>query len=233
MKNLGILYAVFLGSFLAIGGFFLSYLFRKRKREENTYYHRSLRWFFFMFAMIWISTPVTGFYKWMEKPEVGGMLYTFIGGPFTYLHLVPAFYYFGWSFFPDKKLIRYLFIGIFTLISISALLAFWVYGFERPEIGFWGANQIPNKLASNILTFGLSLPGFLCILAELIKRYRKWKKTKDLQEKRLFGYAVGFLIYAVGGIFDALGSQDWIPLFSRGVLLISLLIFYISYSTEE
>ncbi len=118
-------------------------------------------------------------------------------------------------------------MGFFVVVDIAALFALARYGFTQPEIGYWGADVVPNALANNIFTFGIFLPGLICILVELVKRYMRMKRTKNLQENQMFGFALGFLIYAIGGIFDALGSiRSWMILLARSIIMLSSFVFY-------
>ena len=74
------------------------------------------------------------------------------------------------------------------------------------------------------------------MIIEFIRRLRNWRRTKDPTERQLFGFSLGLLIYAIMGIFDALGIvEGWLVLLVRIGVMFAPLTFYFfaSLGSEE
>ncbi|MBD3208245.1 MAG: hypothetical protein GF370_02215 [Candidatus Nealsonbacteria bacterium] len=233
MRNIGILYNAFVSLVIGVTGVGIFGSLRRKRQKKEIAYNEGLDYFCLLSGLVWLISSIGIFYNWLDRPEVGVTLYRWITGPLTYLHLLPAFQYLGWSFFKKSQKLRWLFNGFFSLMSVAAVIALELYGFSQPEMGYWGANVVPNKLANNIFTFGLFLPGAIFILIELIRKITSWMKDQGLKEKKLLGFAFGFFLYAAGGIFAGLGAQAWIVLLARISIMTALLVFYFSTTLDN
>lgn len=234
MKNIGIIYNSFVCFVIGLLGFAVFYLSRKKRKAKKINYGEGLDYFFLFLGIVWILSGIGTFFNWLGRPEIGRLMFKWFLGGFIYVHLVPAFYYFGWSFFEERKTIQKIFNLVFTAVSFAAVFTLAKYGFTQPEMTYWGADVVPNKSANNIFTFGLFLPGFIAIIIELVKRYKKLREKDGLRQKQLFGFALGFFIYAIGGVFDGLGSiRAWMILLARSIIMISLIVFYFSCTLDE
>jgi len=232
--NIGILYNTFVCLITGLVGFmvFLSLSKKRKKKEEEI--SKGLDYFSLFSALLWFASGVGTFSNWINRPEIGRTIYKYFTGPLVYIHLVPAFNYFGWSFFKESKKTRQFFNSLFIVISAIAVVTLALYGFQQPEMSYWGANVVPNDLANNIFIFGLFLPGLVCIMVELGKRVRRWNQKNNLENKRRAGLALGYFLYALAGVFDALGSaQAWMTLVARSGVMVSFLIFYFFVTLEE
>jgi len=231
--NTGILYNTFVCFVIGGTGLAVFYFLRKARREQEVGYNQSLDCFALFLGLIWVAIGARALFTWLELPVYDIWVYKWIIGPLTFLHLLPAFYYFGWSFFPDKKK-RWFFEGCFTLISLVAVAAFYRHGFSSPQLTYWGNNIVPNLVANNIFTFGMFVPGLLCIIVEVVRRYKKWKATGSFLEKKLLGFGIGFLAYAVAGIFETLiFTTGWRILLARIGIMVALLAFYLFATLEK
>lgn len=229
----GILYNIFVclvSGIVALNVFWLL----QRKGTQKKKYSSYLNHFSLFVGLIWLFVAVRLFFVWAERPALSVFVFRWIVGPLTYIHLLPGFYYFGWSFFDNKK-IRFCFNSLFTFIAMLAVVSFFMYGFVVPETTYWGNNIIPNKISNRLFTYGLFLPAVPCILIEVIKRFKAWRITNGNEEKQLLGFSFGFLFYSLAGIFEALiFTQGWPMLLARtGIMFTPLTFYFFSTIFEE
>lgn len=234
MRYIGILYSVFVCLTAGIVSLLVFHALVKKKREIKESYHLGLIYFCLMLGLLWISVGLGALFTYLGKVELRMIVHNILIGPLTYLHVLPIFYYFGWSFFPRNSKMKFLFDVVGTILVLTALFSHFKYGSERLELGYWGDNMVPHKITSQIFTFGVCLPAFLSIIVELIKRYRRWQKDKSLINKKLFGLSLGLLSYAVTGVLESqVFTEGWPLVMARVGVMIAPLILYFSFSIES
>lgn len=233
--NIGILYNSFVCFVSGFSSLLVFLSLRRIRKKEKVNYSQNLDYFLLFLGLLWVSVGTRIFVNWFNNLTLDNFFYQWFVGPLTYIHLVPAFYYFGWSFFSDKK-IRTLFNAFFTFMSSLAVLTHFLYKFERPELTYWGNNIIPNPLTNKIFIFGIFIPAIPCIIIETARRFKKWRKTGDLAERQLFGFSLGFLVYTITGFFEAvIFTQGWQIIIARICIMLVPLTFYLfsAFSLEE
>lgn len=234
MESTGIIYNSFVCFVMGFTGIMVFYLLQKKRKEESFDYHPGLDYFSLSLGMVWVMVGTRFFLMWLGEYEIALNLFKWVISPLSYLHLLPIFYYFGWSFFKDQKKIHFLFNTIFTIIAVSVVVSLFVFGFVEPEKDYWGSKIRSKEITTQLFAFGIFVPGLLCILIELVRRYRKWRETNSLLEKRLFGFSMGFLVYALTGLFEIIVFQEgWQVLLVRIGIMVAPFIFYFSATLEE
>lgn len=224
--SIGILYNTFVCLVIGIAGLVVFFLLQKNRKKMEKKYSQGLDYFSLLLGLLWIFVGLRNFFAWLNLPDLDIFVFRWFSGPLTYLHLIPLFYYFGWSFFRNTK-IRFLFNCISTLLVLFVVFTFFNYGFSPGELTSWGTDPEPNSLTNQLFIFSLFLPVFVFMVIEFIRRLRNWRRTRDVIERQLFGFSSGFLIYAVMGIFDALGIvQGWLVLLIRIGVMFAPLTFY-------
>ena len=233
MMYLGVLYNTFVCLISGFTGLSVFFTLRKMRKNRKVEYSESLDYFLLLLGVLWSLVGARLFLVWLGVIDLELFVYKWLVGPLTYIHLMPAFYYFGWSFFQNKKKIYFLFVGFFTVMALSSVFFLFKNGFTRPELTYWGNNIVPNKISNQLFTFGIFIPAVPCIVIELFRRSSRWRKSKSLIEKQLLGFNFGLLIYAMTGFFEALVfAQGWQMLLVRIGIMLSPLIFYLSATLE-
>lgn len=231
----GMLYNTFVCLVSGITSLVVFLLLRKTRKKKKREYSEGLDYFVLLLGLLWVFVGLRIFFAWLDKPDLDLFVFRWFSGPLTYLHLIPLFYYFGWSLFKNKK-IRLLSNIFFTSVALLTVFTFFKYGLMPGEVTYWGTDPIPNPLTNKLFVYGLFLPTFLFIIIDFIRRLRAWRRTGDPTERQLFGFTFGLSIYALIGVFDALAAvQDWRLLLFRIGIMVAPLIFYLSatWETEE
>ncbi len=231
----GVMYNVFVCFVLSLTGVVVFRFLRKERREQKSEYSAGIDYFSLLFGLMWGATGLGVLWAGSGQLELEAISFKWVLGPMVYLHLLPALYYFSWSLFKKKKW-RYLFNAVTTCAVFLAIATLFLYGFNRSEITYWGSTSIPNETTNNIFMFGVFIPAFICILIDFGKRLKAWRSTGDPLQRQLFGFSLGFLVYAVMGVFDALAfAQGWLMLLLRIGGMAAPLIFYFfaTLSREE
>jgi len=224
--NVGILYNTFICLVIGITSLVVFFLLQETRKKRVKQYSQGLDYFSLLLGLLWIFVGLRNFFAWLNLIDLDMFVFRWFSGPLTYLHLIPLFYYFGWSFFKNKK-VRFLFNTLSTFMVLIVVLTFFVYGFSLGKMTSWGTDPEPNSLTNKLFIFCLFLPVFLLMIIEFIRRLRNWRRTKDPIERQLFGFSLGFLIYAIMGIFDALGIiEGWLVLLVRIGIMFAPLTFY-------
>lgn len=224
----GMLYNTFVCLVTGFTSLMVFWLLRKIRKQRRKEYSQGLDYFLLFLGLLWILVGTRIFFAWSGRRDLDVFIFRWFTGPLTYIHLIPLFYYFGWSLFKDKK-IRLLFSGFFTVIALATVFTLFRYGLDPGELTYWGTDPIPNSLTNKLFTYGLFFPAFLLITVELVRRFRSWRRAGDPTERELFGFASGLLTYALIGVFDALAAaQGWIMLLLRIGIMLAPLIFYLS-----
>jgi len=233
--NVGILYNTFVCLVIGIASLVVFFLLQEARKKRVKQYSQGLDYFSLLLGFLWIFVGLRNFFAWLNLMTLDMFVFRWFSGPLTYLHLIPLFYYFGWSFFKNKK-VRFLFNTLSTAMVLIVVLTFFIYGFSFGKMTSWGTDPEPNSLTNKLFIFCLFLPVFLLMIIEFIRRLRNWKRTRDPMEKQLFGFNLGLLIYAIMGIFDALGIiEGWLVLLVRIGVMFAPLTFYFfaSLGSEE
>jgi len=228
MQVVGILYNILVCFITSMASLTVFFLLRKRRKEKEVKYSQGIDYFCLFLGLLWFFVSLGASFVWLGYLELDIQTFQWFSGPLIYLHLLPVFHYFGQVFFKGKKTSP-IFVGTFYIITALVLFAFFKGGVVAGEITYWGRDVKSNVLANQIFSYGIFIPGFLCVLIDFFRRIRQWKKTNILIEKQLFGFSSGLLVYCITGIFDATGlAQGWLLLLSRiGIMLVPL-IFYLS-----
>lgn len=234
MKNIGTIYNIFVCFVIGITGTAVFYLLQKRRKKGGLDYNQGLDYFSLLLGTVWGLVGIRFVLIYIGKHELALSLFKWIIGPLAYLHLLPLFYYFSWSFFKDKKNAQLIFNTFFTVIAALVVISLFVYGFEEPEIDYWGSKIKANDFTTGLFGVVVFMPGLFIILIELVRRYRRWKKSKSLAEKKLFIFSLGFLVYALTGLFEVIFYQrGWQVLLVRIGIMIAPFVFYFSATLEE
>lgn len=232
MNSPGILYSVFVCLTTGLTSVGVFYLLSQKKEEEKV--HPAISYFCLLLGLLWISVGLGALFTFLDRIDLRLAVHNFLIGPLTYLHVLPTFYYFGWSFFSKRKKVRLGFYFISTILVLASLFSHFIYEPERIELGYWGDNIVPHPITSNLFTFAVCLPAFVAIFIELIKRYREWQEEKTMINKRNFGFSLGFLAYAVTGVLESqVFTQGWPLLLARIGVMIAPLVFFFFSSLEE
>jgi len=232
--NIGMLYNIFVCLVTALISFGVFFQLRRMRKEKEPGYSQALEYFVFALGALWFFVGMRTFFAWKGSFEMDELIFQWISGPLTYLHLVPLFFYFGWSFFEGKKKFRSAFSILFSMVVLYTVYMFFKYGFEYGEVTYWGTDPTPDPRTNRVFMIFLFFPAFVFIIIDAIRRFVKWRKTKDVYERQLFGFTIGFLIYAVSGVIDALGGAEGLfILVSRIGTMLSPLTFYIFASLRD
>ena len=224
--SVGILYNTFVCLVIGITSLVVFFLLQETRKKRVKQYSQGLDYFSLLLGLLWIFVGLRNFFAWLNFLDLDVFVFRWFSGPLTYIHLIPLLYYFGWSFFKNKK-IRLLFNWISTLLVLFVVFTFFRYGFNPGELTSWGTDPEPNSLTNKLFIFSLFLPVFVFMIIEFIRRLRNWRRTGDAMERQLFGFSSGFLIYAITGIFDALGViEGWLVLLVRIGIMFAPLTFY-------
>lgn len=232
--SVGILYntfVCFISGLFSLVVFFRLREVRKKKQKE---FSEGIDYFTLLLGLLWLSVGVRTFFVWLGRLEMDRFIFKWLTGPLTYLHLIPLISYFTWSFFPKKKIIRLSLVGFFIVLTLIASWALFEFGFTPGEVYYAGTDHTPNEFSNNLFTFGIFFPLAIAILIEFVRRFKNWRATDDPAQRQLFGFSAGFLVYALMGIFDALGvAQDWMIVLVRIGIMVAPLTFYLSATWEK
>jgi hypothetical protein len=234
MQSIGMVYNASICFITGLTALVVFHQLSRIKKEKGKDFIRFVDYFVLLFGLVWILTGLGVIFVWLGRLELDSFVFKWFTGPLIYLHLIPAFYYFSWSFFGERKKLKLIFNTFFTLVIIFTVSTFWRYGFSASETTYWGRTLIPNEITNNIFTAAIFAPIFIFIIIEIIRKYRTWKRTGVYRERQLLGFNVGFLIYGLAGFFDALASaQGWLMLLARIGSMLPPLIFYLSAVWDE
>lgn len=236
MNNMhtGMLYNTFVCFVVGVGALIVFWQLRKvKKRKKKRGYSEGIDYFLLLYGLLWIFVGVRILFAWLGRPDLDMFVWRWFSGPMTYIHLVPLSYYFTHLFFKKRRLV----IGfdiVIALIAIVVLFTFFRYGSTAGEMTYWGTDPTPNDLTNKLFTYLQFLPVLLCVVADLIRRLRNWRRTGSPTERQLFGINLGLLIYAFAGIFDGLGlAQNWTLLLVRIGIMVSALVIYLSATSVQ
>ncbi|MBD3208076.1 MAG: hypothetical protein GF370_01300 [Candidatus Nealsonbacteria bacterium] len=231
--EIGILYNIFVCFISGFTGLAVFYFLQKRRKKEKIKYSQGLDYFSLFLGLVWILAGIRNIFVLIGRPDLNVFFSRWISEPLLYIHILPALYYFGWSFFQNNKKVGLLFDGFFTITVTAAVITCLIYGVIPGEITPWGMKNKPNPITDKIFTFGVFLPGAIIIIIEFLRRVNRLRKDKSRQEKQLFGFSLGFLIYVSTGALEVLVfSQDWLMLLARVAIMVAPLTFYWSATWE-
>ncbi len=230
----GVLYNVFLCFFISFTSIVVFFNLRKIRKEKKVEYTEHLDYFSLFLGILWGIIGLRKTFTLFNLHYINIFLFRWISGPFNYIHLLPAFYYFGWSFFRNRKKIHLLFNVFFTFTIFLTVFAFLKYGIVEGELTYWGSHHNPNEKANKLFIFTVFLPAFICIIANFISTFKKWRKTDSPLDRQLFGFSVGFFIYAITGVIDSLGIfTGWLILLVRIGMMLAPIVFYLSATWDD
>ena len=221
---------VFLGGSIALSVF--SKIRRLREIRERSY-SKGLDYFLLTFGILWISVAIRNLFFVLRYPEWDRWFWAWVTGPLTYFHILPLFFFFGWAFFKDRRGLNLAFKGFFSLAIILAVAFLFLFGFETVATE-WGTKHDANPYTDAVFTFAVYLPILILVICFLVQRFMIWGKTHALFDRQMFGFAIGFLVYALIAVLDGLAlvvGYGLILVRIAGTLLPSLIFYY--YVTEE
>ncbi len=234
MYTTGALYNIFVCFVIGFTSIVVFFNLRNARKEKNVKYSANLDYFSLSLGVLWLLIGLRKLFTLVGLNYLNVFLFQWVSGPFNYIHLLPAFYYLGWSFFENRKKIHFLFNVFFTLMILLAVFAFLKYGFVEGEVGYWGSHHDPNEIANKLFIFTVFIPAFICIILNIIQTLKKWKETGDATKRQLFGFSIGFLIYAITGIIDSLGVfKGWLILLVRIGMMLAPITFYLFATWED
>lgn len=232
--GIGVLYNAFVCLVIGITSLVVFFALRRKRKKKEVIYHEGIDYFSLFLGLVWLSVSARFFLLWFGYHQLSLFVFKWLIGPLSFFHLVPGFYYLGWSFFKNNRKIRLLFDGTFTLVALVALSFFFLYGFQESEPSYWGSKVKYDKLATNIFNFGFFVPGFLSIIIDMSRRFRGWKKTGSFKEKQLFGFSLAFFMYSVTGAFERMiFTEGWKMLLARIGIMTAPLILYFCATLER
>lgn len=195
---------------------------------------RYLSYFVGLYGILRILAAARGFFVFLgRQKDLGMMVWNWGTGPLTYLHLVPLAFFYGISFFPEKKNLKFLYTGLITVFITATLFTHFWYPSTPGEITDWGTRPKPYPLTKEMFSYLIFIPFTLSCLIDFFRRLNNWKQKKDPKEKQLFDINFGVLIYAVTGVFDALAiAEGWAFLLVRIGVMTSALVFYLAITSK-
>ncbi len=231
---IGTLYNVLVCFIAGLSGILVFFKLQALREEEEQRYSRGLDYFLLSFGVLWILVGVRNFFFWAGYGALDTLIWKWIVGPLTYLHLLPLFYFYGWSFFDRHRALYVLFVGTFTVITFFTVGVFFAYGFELSEMTYWGTKYDANPLTHSIFTYGIFIPALFCVFFDVLRRFKAWKEKKFFANKRLFAFNIGLLIYALVAVFDglAIARGETLLLVRIGIMVSALIIYFFATGTE-
>ncbi len=203
------------------------------RKEKSVGYGRGVDYFLLSFGILWILVATRIFFVWLGYPDLDWAMWRYVVGPLTYIHILPLFYFYGSLFF-NKKQYRIIFSSIFSIITLFAVAALFMHGFELAETTYWGTKYNANELTHQIFTYGMFVPALICVVTELLRRALIYRKGKKFSDKQLLGINSALLIYALVAVFDGLAiASGWTLLLVRIGIMVSALIIYFFITEEE
>lgn len=228
----GMLYNTIVCFIIGLANLIAFWLLRGIRKKQKVKYSEGIDYFVLLLGTLWILVGIRIFFAYLERPDLDMFMWNWFTGPMTYLHLIPLFIYFGWSFFGNSK-VRILFGGFFTLVILFTVFTLFRYGSTPGEVTFFGTKPVANDLTHKIFTFGIFFPIITCMIIDFIKRLRDWIKNKGSLEKQLFGFSSAALLYGLIAVFDGLALvKGWALFLVRIGIMVSALIFYLSASID-
>lgn len=229
----GMLYNTFVCCVTGLSALVVFWQIRKIRKIKKREYNQGLDYFLLLLGLLWVLVGIRIFFVWLGQSDLEMFMWDWITGPLTYIHIAPIFFYFGWAFFKNKK-VRFLFEGFFISMILLTVLSLFLYGSTPGEVTPWGTKPIANIITHKIFTYAIFLPALICIIGDLFKRLRNWKRTRNPIEQQLFGFDFGFLIYALIAVFDGLAiAKGWTLLLVRIGIMISPLVIYLFAAEKD
>jgi len=214
-------------------GLLVAFNLFKIRKEKRVFWSKGLDYFLLLFGMLWILVGVRNIFFLAGYQEMDKIMWGLVVGPLTYFHILPLFYFYGWSFFRRKNIYRFLFYALFSIITALAIIILFINGFELAEMTRWGTKYDANPITHNIFTYGIFIPALLCVSYEIRRRIHTWRATNSFYEKQLLAFNIGILLYAVVAVFDglAIAKGATLLLVRVGIMVSALIIYY--FATEE
>ena len=229
----GMLYTTFIDY---IGGFtalIVAWQLQKIRKSKKREYLKYLSYFFFLYGILRVMAGTRILFVWYGRRDIENIIWKWVTGPLTYIHILPGFYYYTFLFFKSKTRRRWI-RGIFTIIVIITISSLYIYGYSLGKITYWGSKPVINPITNYLFLFAMFIPAISYSFADFFKRIIRWRRTKEFMEKRLFGFDLGLLIYAASGAADALGIvRNWPLLLVRSGIMASALVVYLFAVWEE
>lgn len=227
------LYNIFVCLVAGFSGIFVFIKINSIRKEREVFYSRGVDYFLLSFGVLWILVATRILFVWLGYPHLDKLMWHYVVGPLTYIHILPLFYFYGSLFF-NKAHYRSIFGGLFSIVTLFAVISLFIFGFELAEITYWGTKYNANDLTHKIFTFGMFVPALICVIFELCRRFIIYRRGSKFSDKQLLGINVALLIYALVAVFDGLAiASGWNLLLVRIGIMVSALIIYFFITEEE
>ncbi len=226
------LYNIFVCFVAGFSGLFVFTRIISIRKEKEVNYSRGVDYFLLSFGILWTLVGIRILFVWLDYPELDRAMWHYIVGPLTYIHILPLFFFYGSLFFIKKKY-RILFSSFFSVVTLFAVGALFLYGFELAEMTYWGTKYNANDITHKIFTYGMFIPALFCVFTEFFRRAKIYRNERRFDDRQLLGINTALLIYALVAVFDGLAiASGWTLLLVRIGIMVSALIIYF-YITEE
>ncbi len=231
--NTGIIYNIMVCFMAGGSGLLVAFNLFKIRKEKRIFWSKGLDYFLLLFGMLWILVGVRNIFFLAGYQEIDSAMWGYVVGPLTYLHILPLFYFYSWSFFRRKNEHRILFYSFFSVTTALAIIFLFINGFELSEMTRWGTKYDANAITHNIFTYGIFIPSIFFVSYEIRRRIITWRATNSFYEKQLLAFNIGILLYAIVAVFDglALAKGATLLLVRVGIMISALIIYY--FATED
>ncbi len=218
---------LFTASVAFIVSFFGFFVFHTLKRELNLKDLSNLAWtlFWLIFSLLWLVVGIRHLIASTGNLELDQKLF-YLTQIIVFLHFPPLGYYI-YSKITRSKKVALLVLGLFTLISVVAVVLLFKFGIQIGPITKYTTEYGPNPYTLTLfkVLLGLGLtPFYLLFFFKILELIR----TKKIQDLSLFFFTGSIVLYGTIGYFDEVGEQEgWVLVLFRLTYLLVLLLVYI------
>ncbi len=239
----GVLFNIFACLVAGISGLMVfSRISKLRRSPVPTDYGRGLDYFLLAFGVLWLLVALRLTFFWFSEglgweffASWDQFIWGWIVGPLTYIHVLPLFFFFAWSFFGYQSHWYRIFVSIFAFTTLVTVVSLFIWEFELQEASNWGSKYDAHIYTHLLFTVTMYLPVVVCIVIDLIRRYKRWARNGSLTELQLAGFNGGILFFAAIAVSDGLALAEgpfMIPV-RMGIMVSALIIYYFATLQEE
>lgn len=225
----GMLFTASTSWLLFLFGLFVAYSIWQAGRKDMLLGSFALFWL--LFSLVWFSIGMRHFFASLGEPALDRNFYL-AGQTFIYLHIVPAGFYIYLKLL-KKKWLALSFGGLFLILALTAILAFFKYGFVEGPMTDFTTEYVPNQFSLNIFQLLLFL-GVPLFYYHIIRTIFIWLKNRKITDISSFLASLSIALYASLGYFDQKGFMaNWSLVFLRLSYLFALLLAYLSLISKK